>query len=419
MRAFYLTIGGSKLGYRRGSILGCHFDIPAVEIENRIKVIQQKLQDNEIDGLVVIQQVDLFYFSGTAQNGVLYIPAAGDSLLMVKQYHPRAIKESPLKNVIEIKSVKEVPERIFDYYGGIGETIGFELDILPVKDFNFYRKLFPDCSIVDGSALILETRMIKSSWEIEQMSKVATISEKTFVFMKSVIRPGMSEIELAGMGEAFSRKYGHHGKTHKRDFLSHGGYSGHVLSGENSAMLGPLDSPASGAGTSAAFPCGPGWKRFKKNEPILVDFASAIYGYHMDETRMFAIGAMPQKALDTSKAAIEIHNAILEKLKPGMSAHEIFEFGLSVAQRKGYQESYLGPEGYQTTFVGHGIGMELVEPPILARGKHILLTPGMTFALEPKLVVKDEFMVGVESVFLVTETGTRLISKVPVEILIC
>lgn len=392
--------------------------IPATEINNRIKKIQKKLQQTDIGGLIILQRVDLLYFSGTAQNGFLYIPDTGEALLMIKRYHPRALNESCLKHIIEIRSVKELPERIQDVYGSIPRTIGFELDVLPVNEFNFYKTLFPDCFLVDGSGLILETRMIKSAWEMEQMGQVAALSHKTFEFMKLEIRPGLSEMEFAAMAEAFSRKNGHGGKMRVRDFQTEG-YAWHVLSGKNSAMLGVLDSPASGAGTSPAFPCGAGWKQLEKNEPILVDFASILNGYHMDETRMFAMGAMPQKALDTSRAAIDIHNAILEKLTPGMTAHEIFEYGLSVAQRAGYQDSYLGPAGYKTSFVGHGIGMELVEQPVLAKGKHVRLEPGMTFALEPKLVVENEFMVGVESVFQVTETGTRLISTVPIEIFMC
>jgi Xaa-Pro dipeptidase len=392
--------------------------IPAIEIDNRIKTIQKKLQQTDIGGLIILQRVDLLYFSGTAQNGFLYIPVTGEALLMVKRYHPRALKESSINTVIEIKSVRELPERIKDVYGNIPRNIGLELDVLPVKEFNFYRTLFPDCFLVDGSSLILETRMIKSAWEIEQMEHVAALSHNTFDFMQSEIRPGQSEMEFAAMAEAFSRKYGHGGKMRVRDFQTEG-YAWHVLSGKNSAMLGVLDSPASGAGTSPAFPCGAGWKPLEKNEPILVDFASILNGYHLDETRMFAIGAMPQKALDTSRVAIDIHNAILEKLTPGMTAHEIFDYGLSVAQRLGYRDSYLGATGYKTSFVGHGIGMELIEYPVLARGKHICLEPGMTFALEPKLVVENEFMAGVESVFQVTETGTRLISTVPVEIFIC
>jgi len=394
------------------------FTIPSFEIHSRINNIQEKLQQTQIDGLIIIQRVDLLYFSGTAQNAILYIPVTGEPLLMVKRFFPRAMRESSLKNIIEIQSVKEIPDRIRDGYGALPEIIGVEMDVLPVNDFNFYKALFSASLLVDGSGPILETRMIKSAWEIEQMACTAALSHKTFDYMKSELKPGQSEMEFAGMAEAFSRKHGHGGKMRVRDFQTEG-YAWHVLSGKNSALVGLLDSPASGAGSSVAFPCGAGWKRLEPGEPILIDFATILNGYHMDETRMFAIRSMPQKALDASKAAIEIHNGVLEKLKPGMSAHEIYEYSLSLAQKTGFTESFLGPAGYKVPFVGHGIGLELVETPILAKGKHTRLLPGMTFALEPKLVCKDEFMVGVESVFQVTENGTRLISTVPLEIFIC
>jgi Xaa-Pro aminopeptidase len=393
------------------------FKTPSYEIEKRIKNIQHQLQQTEIGGLVVIQRVDLLYFSGTAQNAVLFIPVTGEPLLMVKKYYPRAVQESPLRNIVEIKSVKDIPGAIHDFYGSLPRTIGFELDVLPVKDFNFYQNLFAECTLCNGSDLILETRMIKSAWEIERMEEAAALSHRTFDYMKSVIEPGLTEMEFAAMAEGFARKYGHMGKLRVRDFQTEG-YSWHILSGKNSAMVGLLDAPASGAGLSVAFPCGAGWKALEVHEPILIDFSIALNGYHMDETRMFAMGTMPQKVIDVCKAAIDIHNAVLEKLRPGMTAHEIYEWSLLTAQKCGYQESYLGPVGYQVSFVGHGIGMELVEPPFLARGRQDCLKPGMTFALEPKIVIEDEFMAGVESVFLVTEKGTRLISTVPVEIFI-
>ncbi len=395
-----------------------YFTIPSLEISSRINKIQNKLEQTEMDGLVIVQRVDLLYFSGTAQTAILYIPVTGNPLLMVKKYYPRAVRESSLPNIIEIKSVREIPDRIRDFYGALPKTVGVEMDLLPVNDFNFYKALFSGSLLVDGSGVILETRMIKSPWEIEQMRVTAALSGKTFAYMRHAIRAGQTEMEFAGTAEAFSRKHGHAGRIRVRDFQTEG-YPWHVLSGKNSAILGHVDSPASGAGTSVAFPSGAGWKTLEANEPILVDFATMLNGYHMDETRMFAIGSMPQKARDASKAAMEIHNGVLEKLKPGMRAHEIYEYSLWLAQKIGCTESYLGPSGYKATFVGHGIGMELVEPPILARGKHTLLEPGMTFALEPKLVYEDEFMAGIESVFEVTENGISLISTVPVDIFIC
>jgi Xaa-Pro aminopeptidase len=85
----------------------------------------------------------------------------------------------------------------------------------------------------------------------------------------------------------------------------------------------------------------------------------------------------------------------------------------------GYAKEYLGPPGYKVSFIGHGIGLELIEPPIIAKGRKDRLEKGMTFALEPKIVFEDEFAAGIESVVLVTETGFNLISKVPVDVFIC
>jgi Xaa-Pro aminopeptidase len=398
------------------------FKVPSGEIDRRIKKIKKELQgngqDNEIDGLFIVQRVDLFYFSGTAQTGFLYIPAEGQPVLFIKRYLPRAREESSIKNVIEIKSIKEVPGLIVDFCGKLSGTIGFEFDVLPVRDFNFYKKLFDVDKFVDGSHLIHKVRMIKSDWEIEQIEKTAELSQKTFEYMKSAIRPGLTEMEFAGMYETFARKHGHGAKLRVRDYQTEG-YPWHILSGTNGGLLGLLDSPASGEGTSAAFPCGGGNKLLAPDEPIMIDLGSVLNGYHMDETRMFAIESMPGRAMDACRAAIEIHDAVLEKVKPGISIDELFLHSVETANSLGYAEPYLGPSGHEVNFVGHGIGLELIEHPIIAKGKDVLLKPGMTFALEPKMVFENEFSAGIESVFLVTDTGARLISKVPQEIFIC
>jgi Xaa-Pro aminopeptidase len=139
----------------------------------------------------------------------------------------------------------------------------------------------------------------------------------------------------------------------------------------------------------------------------------------MDETRMFAIDTMPQRALDASQVAIEIHNSVIEKVKPGITVGELFEHSVQLAKSKGHEAPYLGTPGHKVSFIGHGIGLELIEPYILARNRNLPLESGMTIALEPKMVYENEFAAGVESVFLVTASGSRLISKAPVEIFIC
>lgn len=394
------------------------FSVPSGEIYQRLRNIQTRLQQKQIDGLFVVQRVDLFYFSGTAQNGFLFIPVEGEPLLCIKRFLPRAQAESPLKHIVGIDSIKEVPALISDFYGRNPEVIGFEFDVLPVKTFHFYQRLFPVKEAVDGSRFILQTRMIKSSWEIEQMERTAELSRQTFEYMQAVIRPGLTEMEFAGMYETFARRLGHGAGLRVRDFLAEG-YPWHVLSGKSGGMVGLLDSPASGAGSSVAFPCGGGSKLLAPNEPIMVDLGFVFNGYHMDETRMFAIGSLPARALKACRAAIDIHNTVLEAVKPDMTVAELFQCSRQAAESLGYADPYLGPPGLKVTFIGHGIGLELIEPPIIARNKSDRLKAGMVFALEPKMVFQDEFSAGVESVFAVTESGARLISKVPVDIFIC
>jgi len=393
------------------------FKIPASEIEKRIQNLQTRMQQSKIDGFLIVQRVDLLYFSGTAQNGFLYIPAQGDPFLLIKRYAPRAMEESSIDNIIEITSPKEVPGRIMDIYGRLPNTLAFELDVLPVTHFDFYKQLFPAKHHVDGSSLIHGARSMKSPWEIEQMERTAELSARTFEYIRTHLEEGFTEMEFAGMFEAFARKIGHGGKLRVRDYQSEV-YPWHVLSGPNGGKMGLLDSPFSGEGTSVAFPTGAGFRKMAAHEPILIDLGFVFNGYHMDETRMFAIKSMPQKAMDASFATIEIHDAILEAAKPGIPINALFETSVARAKALGYEETYLGPPGYKVTFVGHGIGLDLVEQPIISAKNKAPLEPGMTLCIEPKINFINEFGVGIESAFTITETGCRMISRVPKKVFI-
>jgi Xaa-Pro aminopeptidase len=318
---------------------------------------------------------------------------------------------------VEIASPKEVPGRILDVYGRLPHTLGLELDVLPVTHYNFYRQLFPVKNHVDGSSFIHQARSVKSIWEIEQMENTARLSARTFEYMGTHLKEGYTEMEFAGMFEAFARKIGHGGKLRVRDYQSEV-YPWHVLSGPNTGKMGLLDSPFSGEGTSVAFPTGAGFRKMMSNEPILIDLGFVFNGYHMDETRMFAIESMPKKAMDASMAAMEIHDAILEIARPGIPINALYETSVARAKALGYAETYLGPPGYKVSFVGHGIGLDLVEQPIIGPKNHDPLQPGMTFAIEPKINFIHAFGVGIESVFTITETGCRVISRVPQKIFI-
>jgi Xaa-Pro aminopeptidase len=391
-----------------GKSLGFRYT-PLEEIESRLDRVKAGMQKQGIDGLLVIQKMDLYYLSGTTQDGLLFLPSEGNPLLMIKREFERAKVESPIKQVVPLKSLRDVPSLIQTYGNRLPHRLGLELDVLPVNDYLKLQELFPGVSFTDASPIFRETRKIKSPFEVDLMRVAGKIGKKVYQEARKILKEGMTEIELGGLLEAFAKKHGHEGLLRVRS-LNYEAYTWHVLSGFTGGIVSQSDSPMGGLGLSPAFPVGASLKIMKAHEPILVDFGTCYHGYQADETRMFSIGKLNQKFIDAYKACREIHDVVLEETRPGADCEAIFMKTLPLAEKLGYKDSYLGPPGLQTRFVAHGIGLELNEYPFIARGQSYPLEKGMTFAVEPKIVFPGEGSVGIENTVVVTEDGCEILT---------
>jgi Xaa-Pro aminopeptidase len=116
---------------------------------------------------------------------------------------------------------------------------------------------------------------------------------------------------------------------------------------------------------------------------------------------------------------MEILYSILSLMKPGMVMGDVFDHSLQLAKKLGYEEQFLGLPDLKSIFIGHGTGLELVENPIISKGKKDILKPGMVFAVEPKFIFKNRFAAGIESVIQITDKGACFLSTTPHEIFIC
>lgn len=385
------------------------------EIKNRITKIRAGMETKEIESLLVIQKMNFYYLSGTTQDGLLFVPLEGKPLLMIKRELERARVESPLEQIVGIKSIREVTTLIQTHCGRLPQSLGLELDVLPVRDYFKFQELFPATKLIDASSILRETRKIKSSFEIDLMRKAGEIGKKVFQEAKKILKKGMTEIEFSGLLEAEAKKYGHEGLLRVRS-LNYEAYTWHVLSGLTGGIVSQSDSPMGGLGLSPAFPVGASLKKMRAHEPILVDFGTCFHGYQADETRMFSIGKMKQKFIDAYKVCKEIHDAVLEETRPGADCEALFVKTLRLAEKLGYKDSYLGPPGLQTRFIAHGIGLELNELPFIAQGQSYPLEEGMTLSLEPKIVFPGEGSVGVENTVFVTRNGCEILTPVSQEI---
>ena len=394
--------------------LGFRFT-PLREIEDRLARIRKGMKREELEALLVVQKMDFYYLSGTTQDGLLFVSLEGEPLLMIKRELERAKAESPLKDVIPINSTRDLPNLIKSHWGRTPKKLGLEFDMLPVKDYFRYQNIFPGVKLMDASPVMREARKIKSPFEIDLMRTAGEIGRRAYYEGKKVLREGMTEIEFGGLLEASAKAHGHEGLLRVRS-LNYEAYTWHVLSGPTGGIVSQSDSPMGGLGLSPAFPVGASLKAMKAHEPILVDFGTCYHGYQVDETRMFSIGKMGKKFIDAYQACREIHDAILDEVKPRADCEGIFIRTLQLAEKLGYKDSYLGPPGLQTRFVAHGIGLELNELPFIAQEQSYLLEEGMTFSLEPKIVFPGEGSVGIENTVVVTKNGYEILTPLEQEI---
>ena len=191
---------------------------PSSEINARIAKLQAALQQDGIDGALILQNTDLFYFSGTIQQAHLYVPATGDPLLMVRKSLVRARDESPLASVVALKSPRQLPELIQAHGLKPPNVLGIEMDVLPANNYFIYQKLFPETKMRDISLPIRMIRAVKSDHEQALIRQAADFSDQVAQAVPGLLRPGMTEIELAGMVEAHARRLGHQGIVRMRLF---------------------------------------------------------------------------------------------------------------------------------------------------------------------------------------------------------
>ncbi|MFC1834031.1 M24 family metallopeptidase [Thermodesulfobacteriota bacterium] len=382
---------------------------PLDEIQRRIENLQSSMDSEGLDAALIVQRVDLFYFSGTGQDAHLFVPVDGDPQLLVRKSLERAVEDSPLQAVSPIRKLSELQEKIQASIPGGLRRLGMELDVLPVNNFRMYQRLFPDAEIRDVSPLIRDLRMIKSGYELELIRRAATMNDEVFALVRHILKEGMTEVEFAGLLEAEYRKRRHQGLGRLRQFNGDLFY-GHVMSGSNLAVPSSSPGPTGGPGLNASFPQGAGDKIVARGEPLQVDYVGILDGYMVDQARTYSIGSPDEKFLRIHETARAIQDTLARMGKPGTVAEDLYNTAMEMAREAGWEEGFLGwPQ--PVAFVGHGVALELDELPVIGRKSRTVLKEGMVIALEPKFIVPGEGLAGIENTFLVTENGMKRITQ--------
>jgi Xaa-Pro aminopeptidase len=380
---------------------------PKSEIEARIKKLKSKM--GEMDGVLIFQLTDFCYFSGTSQEGLLHVPKEGEPTVMIRKSVERAMKETPLE-VKPLKSFRTLKEELAIPDGG---AIGLEMDVLPTSQYLRLQKALSDVDLQDASEPIKNIRAVKSDFEIGLLRESAKMIDKGISSVPEYLKEGMKEVELAARVEVVLRSLGHQGTLFFRRF-NHNLFFGHIISGADATVPSFVASPTGGKGLSLMHPQGAGFKKIQRNEPVLVDYVGCYNGYLADEARIFCLGELSEEFRQAHQAGIEVQKVVEKGMVPGANTRDVFEAAEAKAQELGY-DNLGGPPGGKCGFVGHGVGLEIDEYPVIAAVDQTL-EKGMAVAVEPKMIFPGKGVVGVEDTFVINDDKSERITRLDQEI---
>lgn len=376
------------------------------EYRERITKLQQFLIAQEIDVAVFNLNSDLYYYSGSVQPLYMVIPAEGTGVLIARKSLERIRSEAPLFTLETFQNTRDLQRIVADYGWSGARKIGFTLENTAYATVMRWMKLFEGAVAVDISWEIRRLRMVKSEAEHAIFREAGRRMAELPRVIRESFRPGMTELELSAAIENFMRLNGHGGLSRCRREGIEMNYG--VCSGGAGALAGTkFDGICGGEGLDRAVPYGASWKPIGPGEPVIIDFAFVYQGYHLDQTRMFCWGEPQPEVVKALDAMCQVERFIAERLVPGAIWSELYDGAVQLAEKLGYAESFMGLGPEKVKFVGHGVGLELDEPPYLAPKMNEPLEAGMVLALEPKVALPGIGVIGNEDTVIVTESGVE------------
>ena len=370
------------------------------ELELKWRRIQQAMRQEEADGCLLTMNMNLYYVSGQVFNGYFYLPAEGRPYWFVKRL---TVPETNQVHVI--RKPEQIPDFFRDLNLAMPRKLLLEEDELSYNECIRLQHVFRAEATGNASALIRHIRMIKTPWEIEQMRISARRHEAVYREIPACYRPGMRDIELQIEIEKRMRVHGSLG--YFRAFGSNMDiFMGSLLAGENAGEPSPFDFALGGKGIHASGPLGANGTLLREGTTVMADMSGNYTAYQTDMTRVFSIGKLPDRAYRVHRVALEIQARMERTAKPGVPCAELYRDALAMAGQEGLEDCFMGTR-FQAKFVGHGVGLEINELPVLTTRSKDILQPGMTFAFEPKFVLAGIGAVGIENTFLVTDSGVE------------
>lgn len=389
------------------------------DFSERISRLGRMLAEKKIDGVILNRTADIYYYTGSVQPLYLLVPVKGEPVVVARKAIARVKDEVP-HMAMEIFSNSKTLAEIFSRHGiASAKRVGMTLDGISYAAVKRLERFFSTAELVDVSWETRMLRSVKSADEIAKLQRAGEGLSQLPQIIRKCFSPGMTELELSVELERFIRLHGHGGIMRCRREESEVASTGVCTTTRHGLLGTKFEGICTGEGLSPAAPFGANNQPIVQGQPMLIDISLVLEGYHSDQTRMFCWGEPSSQVRRAYEAMIQVEHRVMTNLVPGRTWESVYQSAVELAGELGYAEGFMGLGPEKVKFVGHGVGLELDEPPFLAPGMDGVLAEGMTLAVEPKVALPDIGVVGIEDTFVIEKNGARILTPCSSDFIVC
>lgn len=379
-------------------------NVPLAELENRMSRFHAQMDNKYPDWeyAAIFGKVNLYYFTGTMQDGVLLIPKRDEPVFWVRNSYSRALDESTFNDIRPMESFRDAAKQT----AITGDTVYIETEVISYAHLQRFLKYFPFKHIASADRIIADVRSVKSEYELALMRKSGDIHRHVKEeLVPDILREGMSEAELGAELYQIMIREGHQGIVRFGMFETEV-RMGHIGFGESSLYPSYFNGASGNRGIGPYAPVlGSPDRKLKYGDLVYLDVGCGYHGYQTDKTMTYMFGkSLPDEVIEMHYKCVDIQNAVASMLKPGMAPSLIYKTIMDDLDED-FKQNFMGYKERVVKFLGHGIGLQIDEMPVIAKGFDEPLAENMTLAIEPKKGIQDIGIVGIENTFVVTPQG--------------
>lgn len=380
------------------------------EIKDRIIRVKEFLAHKKCESMLIESNANLYYLSGRFFRGFVYISLSNEPIWFVIK--PQVFEKS--ENIFFIRKPEDIPDILRNLKYHNPESIALEENELSYSEILRLKAIFPDSSLHNASLIMKNIRMVKSSWEISEMMVDGRHHAKVYSEIKNCYKPGMTDLRLQIEIEKHLRLEGALGISRVAGNLMEINM-GSVISGDNADNPAPYEFTMGGSGVHPALPVGANGQPIKEGQTVMIDMNGAFNGYQTDMTRVWCLGEISELAKKAHECSMHILRTLEISSEPGLPVKEMYSIATEIVKKFNLSDYFMGHRS-QVGFIGHGVGIELNELPVITPKSKDILKKNVTIAIEPKFVIPHVGAVGVENTYVVKDSGLENITVFPEEI---